>query len=101
MYDCWVRGASSGRINGAVFLDLSEAFDLVDRDLLHQALKIYGLQGDFLDWMTSYLSGWYQAVWIDNTLSKFSNCEAGVPQGSNLNKSIKGLSVSVIQLPKG
>ena len=84
MYDRWARAAALGKISGAVFLDLSAAFDLVDHKILAQKLKIYGLDGDFLHWMTSYLENRYQAVWIDHTLSSFLYCDAGVPQGSIL-----------------
>ena len=84
IYDRWVRSASRGKLSGAVLLDLSAAFDLVDHHLLLQKLKIYGLQKDCLDWLTSYLGGRYQAVWIDHQLSEFLNCDVGVPQGSIL-----------------
>ena len=84
IYDRWVRSASQGKLSGAVLLDLSAAFDLVDHHLLLQKLRIYGLQKDCLDWLTSYLGGRYQAVWIDHQLSDFLNCDVGVPQGSIL-----------------
>ena len=84
IYDRWIRGASRGQISGAVLLDLSAAFDLVDHQILLRKLKVYGLQKDYIEWMNSYLSNRYQAVWIDNILSEFSHSEVGVPQGSNL-----------------
>ena len=84
MYDRWVRSASEGQVSGVVLLDLSAAFDLVDPSLLLQKLKAYGMEDDMLRWMESYLTGRYQAVWIDHALSDFLPCEVGVPQGSNL-----------------
>ena len=84
MYDRWVRAAARGDLSGAVLIDLSAAFDLVDHDILKTKLKVYGLQSDLISWINSYLSERFQAVWIDHTLSEFIQCEVGVPQGSNL-----------------
>ena len=71
MYDRWAQAASIGKISGAVLLDQSAAFDLVDHNILLQKLKIYGINEDYLKWITSYLKDRYQAVWIDHTLSGF------------------------------
>ena len=84
MYDRWVRSASKGQLCGVVLLDLSAAFDLVDPALLLQKLRIYGFDEDALLWIESYLTGRFQAVWIDHALSEFLSCDVGVPQGSNL-----------------
>ena len=84
MYNRWIEAASRGQVSGAVFIDLSAAFDLVDPQLLLKKLEIYGLNQDALSWITSYLSDRGQAVWIDHILSDFLKCPIGVPQGSNL-----------------
>ena len=84
MYDRWVTAAAGGHVSGVVLLDLSEAFDLVEPNLLIQKLRIYGLDEDYLSWVESYLTDRYQAVWIDHVLSQFLHCPVGVPQGSNL-----------------
>jgi len=84
MYDRWIKSAAAGRFSGAVFLDLSAAFDLVDHSLLIQKLKLYGLSQSALEWVTTYLDNRYQAVWLDHVLSDFLETKIGVPQGSNL-----------------
>ena len=84
MYDRWVKAAAAGQVSGAVLLDLSAAFDLVDPAILIQKLRIYGLEDVFLSWISSYLTDRYQAVWLDHVLSDFGHCEVGVPQGSIL-----------------
>ena len=84
MYDRWVRAAHAGRVSGVVLLDLSAAFDLVDHQLLLNKLGIYGVDRDFCLWISSYLSGRQQSVWIDHRFSPFLLCDVGVPQGSNL-----------------
>ena len=67
-----------------VLLDLSAAFDLVDPVLLVKKLRIYGVEEDYIAWITSYLTERHQAVWIDHVYSEYLHCEVGVPQGSNL-----------------
>ena len=84
MYDRWVKAAEAGQVSGVVLLDLSAAFDLVDPELLVKKMRIYGIDEEFLHWISSYLTDRYQAVWLDHILSDFLHCEVGVPQGSNL-----------------
>ena len=84
LYDRWVRSASDGKLSGAVLLDLSAAFDLVDSRLLIEKLKLYRVGNPTISWLESYLTNRQQAVWIDNAFSDFLPCEVGVPQGSNL-----------------
>ena len=56
MYDRWICGANNGMINGVVLLDLSAAFDLVDSNILLNKLKVYGMNEDFIDWISSYMT---------------------------------------------
>ena len=84
MYDRWARAAGASRVSGVVLLDLSAAFDLVDPAILQEKLRIYGVQGDFLALIASYLTKRYQGVWMDHILSEFLMTEVGVPQGSIL-----------------
>ena len=84
MYDQWVRAASNGQVSGIIFLDLSAAFDLVDSEILVKKLSIYGIENDMLNWIKSYMSERFQAVWIDNLFSDFIQHDIGVPQGSIL-----------------
>jgi hypothetical protein len=66
MYEKWVKAAKQG----PVLVDLSAAFDLVSAELLLQKLKIYGFEDDLINWISSYLTDRYQAVWIDHVLGK-------------------------------
>ena len=84
MYDKWVLAASKGKVTGIVLADLSAAFDLVDPTLLVKKLEIYGFKDDAISWLHSYLTGRYQAVWIDHVYSELKEHSIGVPQGSNL-----------------
>ena len=84
MYDRWVSGARQGRLNGVILLDLSAAFDLVDSKLLVEKLKIYGMDNEFVEWETCYMTNRKQAVWIDHLFSDWQDITVGVPQGSIL-----------------
>ena len=84
MYDRWVRAAHHGQVTGVVLLDLSAAFDLVDHQILVKKLRIYGVDPNFCEWISSYLQGRQQAVWLDHCFSPFLPCDVGVLQGSNL-----------------
>ena len=84
LYEKWVIAAKDGQVSGVVLVDLSAAFDLVSPDLLIEKLKIYGLEDDIINWISSYLTDRFQAVWIDHVFSSFLKNTIGVPQGSNL-----------------
>jgi hypothetical protein len=74
--------------NGAavlIFLDLSAAFDTIDHEMLIQKLKKdFGIQGDVLQWIESYLSKRTYRVKIKDSKSILFYLLYGVPQGSLL-----------------
>ena len=68
-----------------VLLDLSAAFDTVDHQILLTRLKCrYGVKGNALAWMRSYLSNRFQYVRVANDCSFKHKLACGVPQGSVL-----------------
>ena len=68
-----------------LLLDLSAAFDTVDRELLFQRMiKRFGIDGQVLKWFRSYRNGRTQSVIIDNIKSTSKDLCCGVPQGSVL-----------------
>lgn len=67
------------------FLDLSAAFDTVDKELLTYRLKhSFGLRGTPLSWINSFLTDRTQQVVQDGLLSSVGVLQCGVPQGSVL-----------------
>ena len=84
MYDSWVNTIESGQFAAACFLDLSAAFDVVDHPLLLDKLKLYGFSDSSLQWISSYLCGRSQSVYVDGFLSSALPISSGVPQGSIL-----------------
>ena len=68
-----------------VSLDISAAFDTVNHQMLIDRYKQYfGLDGEALQWMVSYLSERQQTVRIGSTESSFQPLETGFAQGSVL-----------------
>jgi hypothetical protein len=67
-----------------VLCDLSKAFDVINRDILLNKLKYYGLRGVIYNWLVSYLSDRFQYVAIDDNNSFKLKVDYGVPQGSIL-----------------
>ena len=63
-----------------VLLDLSAAFDTVDHIILLRRLETsFGVTGDALKWITSYLSARSQRVMINGVLSDKFDLSFGVP----------------------
>ena len=74
-----------GHVTLLVMLDLSAAFDTVERGiLLHRLQSKLGLRGKALLWFKFYLAGRTQHISVNVTLSKKFNLSYGVPQGSYL-----------------
>ena len=67
-----------------VFCDLSKAFDTLDHDILLAKLDHYGIRGNILSWLKSYLSNRKQFVDMNGTRSELCDITVGVPQGSIL-----------------
>ena len=65
----------------AVFCDLSKAFDCVSHQTLLNKLVYYGIRGNSLQIIKSYLSERFQLVDLDGETLPVSS---GVPQGSIL-----------------
>ena len=73
-----------GCITGAVFLDLSKAFDTIDHDsLLHNLTKV-GFSSSSIDWFQSYLLDRTQVTCVGDSSFSAKHVSVGVPQGSVL-----------------
>ena len=84
MYDAWAEAFEDDKLSAVVMLDLSAAFDVVDHAILLNKLKIYGYDERSVAWLSSYLTGRSQKVYVDGTLSDPLEVRTGVPQGSVL-----------------
>ena len=95
--DSFLHAIDSGHYVGVVFLDLAKAFDCVDHGILLQKLPYYGIDGNTLSWLTSFLSWRTQQVAFQGSLSSSGRITVGVPQGSILGPPL--FSIYVNDLP--
>ena len=82
MLEQWKRALDKGEYISPLFMDLSNAFDTINHDLLIAKLKADGFSKEALKLMKSYLKNWKQKVQINNKFSSERDVIAGVPQGS-------------------
>ena len=73
-----------GKLCGAVFLDLTKAFDTVDHGILLHKLSEIGLCENSLHWFRFYITDRKQRTCCGNELSVELPVTHGVPQGSIL-----------------
>ena len=74
----------NGNNADVLYLDYSKAFDKVCHLTLLQKLSNYGIRGDLLDWIRSFLVGRTQSVIVDGVTSNPGPVRSGVPQGTVL-----------------
>uniref|UniRef100_A0A8C8E0L6 Reverse transcriptase domain-containing protein n=1 Tax=Oryzias sinensis TaxID=183150 RepID=A0A8C8E0L6_9TELE len=77
-------GFDNNMLTGALFIDLTKAFDMVDHYLLLDKLHSIGLDRSSLLWFNSYLHHRQQCVLFNGSYSNFLSVDKGVPQGSAL-----------------
>ena len=80
----WKNSADKGKVLGALFTDLSKAFNCLDHELLTAKLNTYGFTLPALRLIHDYLSNRKQRTKIDDNYSSWSEILFGVPQGSIL-----------------
>jgi len=75
--------ADQGKPTLLISLDLSAAFDTVNHSVLLKRLSCsFGVTGNFLSWIQSYLCDRTQSVRVGSHSSPPNPCLVGVPQGS-------------------
>ena len=65
-------------------MDFKKAFDSVPHARLIKKLNEYGIEGNLLKWIKSFLTGRSQYVNVNNCKSEEKSVKSGVPQGSVL-----------------
>ena len=78
------RHIKDGQQVDAVVMDFSKAFDVVPHGSLLVKLEYYGIRGNTLQWIDSFLRSRTQRVVVDAEMSDVAPVTSGVPQGSVL-----------------
>ena len=84
MIEKWKKSLDNKGMAGAIFMDLSKAFDTINHDLLVAKLKAYGFKECALSIILDYLSDRWQRTKINASFSTWSELIKGVSQGSVL-----------------
>ena len=78
------KAMDQGKLTGAIYIDLSKAFDTIGHNVILEKLPRYGITGIPQQWICSYLFRRYQRVSYKQCLSTAEPMYCGVPQGSIL-----------------
>lgn len=78
------KNLHNGKKVAGVYIDFSKAFDCVNHQILIQKLKHYGINGNMLELLKSYLKNRKQFTVANDTESEEMDITCGVPQGSVL-----------------
>ena len=76
--------AQSAKTPITIYCDLSKAFDCLNFDIFFSKMEYYGVSGNPLALVKSYLTTRYQYVHFENRKSELLEIKAGIPQGSIL-----------------
>ena len=75
----------AGKVTGLTFFDLSAAFDTVGHTILWKRLDYwFGVTGEALAWLKSYMTIRCQRVKLDDCLFSKADLKFGVPRESIL-----------------
>ena len=78
------KAMDKGMLTGAIYIDLTKAFDTISHSSIIEKLPDFGITGMPQQWIGSYLFGRCQQVSFDGRQSSREPLFCGVPQGSIL-----------------
>ena len=75
-----LKNFDGGSLTGIILIDLQEAFDTIDRDMLSKKLNITDFSDRTFKWFNFYLSNCKFTINLENSFSEVSSTSCGVPQ---------------------
>ena len=82
--DKWTKAIEEGDRVDVAYFDFAKAFDTVHTKGLLAKIQSYGIHGNILRWLTSFLTQRRQKVLVNGKSSGWCDVLSGVPQGSVL-----------------
>ena len=82
--DNWTKALDGGDRIDVAYFDFAKAFDIVPTKGLLAKIQSYGIHGNILKWLTSFLTQRRQRVLVNGKSSGWCDVLSGVPQGSVL-----------------
>lgn len=79
--DEWNRIMDDGGVVDVAYCDLEKAFDTMPHRRLLEKVKSYGISGELLKWIESFISGRKQCMVVKGEKSETKQVLNGVPQG--------------------
>lgn len=80
----WTLSINDRKSVAVAYIDFAKAFDTVCRSKLLSKLAAYGVSGQLLHWIESFLSGRSQQTRVGHSLSDVTSLSSGIVQGSVL-----------------
>ena len=80
----WTDILDQGGTLDAIYCDFMKAFDKVTHKRLVYKVEKYGIKGNIIGWIDSFLSGRTQCVNVNGKISSSQPVTSGIPQGSVL-----------------
>jgi hypothetical protein len=80
----WTLAIDNKNALSAVYIDFARAFDTVCRSKLCYKLSCYGIAGNLLKWIQSFLTDRSQCTRVGHSSSDYASLSSGIVQGSIL-----------------
>lgn len=92
-----IEAVNTGSQVDSIHTEFSKAFDRVDHKHLISKLSHMGFGREYLEWLSSFLTGRTQCVRINNFCSKEFPVSSGAPQGSHCGPLLFNLFINDIK----
>ena len=78
----WTKAVYEGHAVDVIYLDIAKAFDTTPHKTLEHKMRLCGLDGKVLGWLSDFLSKRKMRVCVREAQSEWRDVTSSVPQGS-------------------